>query len=126
MPIIIDVSEAPQCLRFTLIGPWPTIAEQRDLRVRLVNHQLLTSTTRALIDLRLVDSVPAYTDANAIVAAAGKDGGLPRIRAYLVGSAVQFGFARQLKTAAAAATHIEIFSSEEEALVWLWNTDAHS
>jgi hypothetical protein len=38
-----------------------------------------------------------------------------------VGSAEQYGFARQFKIAAGARKVIEIFTNEQEAIVWLVN-----
>ena len=78
MPIDVDTSDAPRFLRFTLIGTWPSLEEQRDLRLRLVHALQLTAGTRALIDLRAVENTPSYHEANAIVAAAARDGGLRR------------------------------------------------
>jgi hypothetical protein len=126
MPIAIDTSEAPSFIRFTLSGAWPTHEQQRELRLQLIGAGQLTAQTRAMIDLRDVVELPAYAEANSILAAAAKDGALPRLRAYLVGSAVQYGLARQFKSAAGPAAQIGIFTNEHEALEWLWNTDRHS
>lgn len=126
LPIAIDTSEAPSFLRFTLMRSWPTIEQQRELRVKLMDAGQLTAQTRAVIDLRDVAEVPNHTDANAILAAPAREGGLPRLRAYLVGSAVQYGMARQFRSMAGAAAQIGIFTDEHEALEWLWNADRHS
>ena len=126
MPIAIDTSDAPSFIRFTLSGAWPTHEQQRELRLQLIDAGQLTPHTRAMIDLRDVIELPAYTEPNSILAAAAKGGALPRLRAYLVGSAVQYGLARQFKFAAGPAAQIGIFTNEQEALEWLWNTDRHS
>jgi hypothetical protein len=79
----------------------------------------LTPATRALIDVRDV-LTPLYTEAERVViAAAMADGGLPLVRAYLIGSAVQFRFARQLQVLAPGQTRIEVFSNEQAAFMWL-------
>jgi hypothetical protein len=49
-----------------------------------------------------------------------KDGGWPLFRAYLVGSAVQFGLVRQMKSLAPPSVELEIFTNEDEAQAWLW------
>jgi hypothetical protein len=126
LPIAIDTSEAPSFLRFTLMRAWPTIEQQREVRLRLIDAGQLTMKTRAVIDLRDVAEMPNHADANAILAAPAREGGLPRLRAYLVGSAVQYGMARQFRSMAGAAAQIGIFTNEHEALEWLWNADRHS
>lgn len=122
MPIAVDTSEAPEFLRITLHGNWPTIDEQREVRQRLIASGQLTESTRALIDFRLLASTVAYTEVAKIVAAAIQDGGLPFHRAYLVGSAVQYGLVRQMKSIAPPHIALEIFTDEQEALMWLWRS----
>jgi hypothetical protein len=120
MPIDTDTSEAPAFIRITLRGDWPTLAAQRDARQQLIAGGHLTAATRALIDFRQLVTTAGYSDVEAIIAAAMKDGGWPLFRAYVVGSAVQFGLVRQMKALAPATVELEIFTSEEEAHVWLW------
>ena len=43
----------------------------------------------------------------------------PLRRAYLVGSAVQFGLARQMQAMAPPPMQLQVFSVEREALQWL-------
>ena len=123
MPIEVDASEAPGFIRFTLRGEWPTLDEQRDVRMRLMNAGQLTGKTRALIDFRALSSTAQYSDVERIVQSAMKDGGWPLHRAYVVGSAVQFGLVRQMKSLAPATVELEIFTNEEEAHVWLWRNE---
>ena len=118
MPVHSDTELAPEILFLRLSDPWPTLEEQQLLRKQLIANGHLTEATRALIDLRSV-TTPQYHEAAQIVAAAMKDGGLPRQRAYLAGSAVQFGFSRQLQSLAPPGTLIEVFTSEIEAIMWL-------
>jgi hypothetical protein len=73
-----------------------------------------------LIDFRQLASTAGYSDVERIIASAMKDGGWPLFRAYVVGSAVQFGLVRQMKALAPSTVELEIFTSEEEAHVWLW------
>lgn len=120
MPIDLDVTDAPAFVRITLRGEWPTLEEQRDVRRTLIADGHLTAETRALIDFRLLASTAGYSDVEEIIASAMKDGGWPLFRAYVVGSAVQFGLVRQMKALAPATVELEIFTSEEEAHVWLW------
>lgn len=123
MPIEIDTSEAPTFIRITLHGEWPSLDEQRDARLRLMNTGQLTEKTRALIDFRQLSTTAQYSEVDKIVRAAMKDGGWPLYRAYVVGSAVQFGLVRQMKTLAPPTVEIEIFTNEDEAHVWLWRNE---
>jgi hypothetical protein len=120
MPIDIDTSEAPSFIRITLRGDWPTLEEQRDARHQLIAAGDLIAETRALIDFRPLATTAAYSEVATIIASAMKDGGWPLVRAYVVGSAVQFGLVRQMKALAPATVQLEVFTSEEEAHVWLW------
>jgi hypothetical protein len=122
MPIAIDTSEAPTFLRLTVAGCWPRSEDHRSLRARLQAAGQLTPHTRAVIDLRSVEDSP---DTQAVIATA-RDGFLPFMRAYLVGSAIQYSIARQFKAIAGAPAQIGIFTDEREALLWLWNADRHS
>ncbi len=107
-------------MRWTVEGEWPSIDEQRALRLALVQSGQLTAATRALIDLRMAANIPQYDELGATVRAALRDGGLPSRRAYLVGSAAQHGLVRQLQALAeGSAVTIAIFSNEAEALLWL-------
>lgn len=126
MPIDIDTSEAPAFIRITLHGEWPTIDEQREARLRLMNTGQLTEKTRALIDFRDLTSTAQYSDVERIIQSAMKDGGWPLFRAYVVGSAVQFGLVRQMKSLAPPNVELEIFTNEEEAQVWLWKNERRS
>ena len=120
MLIQTDLDEAPDFIRLTLDGVWPSIEEQRQLRRSLVAKGLLTAETCALIDLRMVATVPRYEEVQLIAEAALEEGGLPMYRAYVVGSALQYGVVRQLQSAAGASvTRIGVFSDQTEALVWL-------
>jgi hypothetical protein len=123
MPIDVDTADAPTFLRITLRGEWPTLDEQRDARLRAIENGYLTATTRALIDFRELSSTANYSDVEKIVQSAMKDGGWPLFRAYVVGSAVQFGLVRQMKSLAPSTVEIEIFTNEEEAHVWLWRNE---
>jgi hypothetical protein len=118
MSVEVDTTSAPERLIFTVTDPWPTIDEFSALRRQLMDAGHLTAASRALIDIRAVRT-PGYHEANAIVAAGVKAGALPWHRAYLVGSAVQFGFSRQLQALAPANMEIEIFTNEASALDWL-------
>lgn len=120
MPIDVDTAEAPYFVRITLRGEWPTLEEQRDARRALMANSHLTAETRALIDFRQLASTASYSDVEKIIASAMQDGGWPLYRAYVVGSAVQFGLVRQMKALAPPTVELEIFTSEEEAHVWLW------
>ena len=118
MSVEVDTTSAPEILIFTVTDPWPTIDEFSALRQQLIDAGHLTAASRALIDIRAVHT-PGYPEANAIVAAGVKAGAFPLHRAYLVGSAVQFGFSRQLQSLAPANMEIEIFTNEANALGWL-------
>jgi hypothetical protein len=124
MPIEIDTSEAPTFIRITLHGEWPSLGEQREARLRLINTGQLTEKTRALIDFRQLASTAQYSEVEQIIRSALKDGGWPLYRAYLVGSAVQFGLVRQMKALAPSQVKLEIFTNEEDAQVWLWRNES--
>ena len=90
-----------------------------DVRTALIAKAQLTTDTRALFDLRNVETVPAYHEVAAMIEAAMRTGGLPLVRAYLVGSAVQYGIVRQMKSLAPPHIKVEIFFTEIEALAWI-------
>lgn len=121
--IEIDATDAPAFVRITLRGEWPTIDEQRDVRERAMAAGQLTDKTRALFDFRDLSSIANYTEVDKMIAAAMKAGGLPLYRAYVVGSAVQFGLVRQMKALAPSPIELEIFTNEEDALLWLWRNE---
>jgi hypothetical protein len=124
MPIEVDTSNAPSFIRITLRGSWPSIEEQRDARERAIAAGLLTTQTRALIDFRELSSTAGYTEVEKIIASAMKAGGVPLFRAYVVGSAVQYGLVRQIKALAPPdLVDLEVFTNEEEALLWLWRNE---
>lgn len=122
MPIDVETSDAPRFVRWTFTGPWPSIAEMRGVREQLINDQQLTHDTRALFDITNIETVPSYTEVAAMIEAAMKSGGLPLFRAYIVGSAEQFGIVRQMKSLAPAGIEVEIFFNESDALLWLGRT----
>jgi hypothetical protein len=119
VPIDVDVSEAPEFLRWTVRGEWPGIAEMGEVRTRLIANGHLTATTKALFDIRNVETIPSYHEVAPMIAAAMKAGGWPRHRAYVVASAVQFGLVRQMKALAPPDIQVEVFFDDIEALKWL-------
>ena len=119
MPIAVDTSKAPQLVRWTVTGPWPSIADMGAVRESLIAAGHLTEATRGLLDIRNVETVPSYVEVTPMIEAASKSGGLPWYRAYVVGSAEQFGLVRQMKALAPAGYRIEIFFNDAEALAWL-------
>ncbi len=119
MPIAVDDTQAPAFLRWTVTGTWPSIDELGKVRARLIAGGQLTAETRALIDVRNVESVPDYHEVPAMIQAALKAGGLPLHRAYVVASAVQFGLVRQMQALSPSEIKVEIFFSESEAIAWL-------
>jgi hypothetical protein len=120
MPIDLDTSEAPSFIRVTLRGEWPTIDAQREARLRAIEAGHLTAETRALFDFRALETTAKHSEVEAMISAAMKDGGWPLYRAYVVGSAVQFGLVRQMKALAPSHVELEVFTDEQEAHVWLW------
>ena len=118
MPISCDLEDAPRSIRLTVTGEWPPIAELAAIRQQLIDNGHLTEHTKGLFDVRMVASVPRYSDVQEIVAAAMKQGGLPLRRAYLVGASIQFGLVRQMQALAPPQISIEIFTDEASALAW--------
>lgn len=119
MPIDVETSDAPHFVRWTITGHWPSIADVRKVREQLIADAHLTADTRGLFDIRNVESIPSYSEVSSMIEAAMKSGGLPLFRAYVVGSAEQFGIVRQMKALAPPGIHVEIFFNEPEALMWL-------
>jgi hypothetical protein len=124
VPISCDLDDAPRSIRLTVTGNWPSIAELGAIRQQLISTGLLTEKTKGLFDLRMVASVPMYSQVAEIVGAAMRQGGLPLQRAYLVGTSVQYGLVRQMQALAPPQISIEIFTHEMEALEWLSNSKA--
>jgi hypothetical protein len=113
------VNEAPRAIRLNVTGEWPPIAELAAIRQQLISAGQLTAQTKALFDIRMVASIPPYSQVREIVDAAMKQGGLPLRRAYLVGAAVHHGIVRQMQALAPKEIGIEIFTNEAEAESWL-------
>ena len=117
--IVSDTSQAPAFLRWTFTGAWPSIAEFGVVRDQLIASQHLTPATRALLDIRNIESVPSYTEVARMIDAAMKTGGLPLHRAYLVASAEQYGIVGQMRALAPPGIVVEMFFNEPDALAWL-------
>jgi len=122
MPFRVDSNEAPAFLRFTISGAWPSIEDQQALRQGLIDRGLLTSESRALIDIRDITALPSAADLRSGVEAARLQGGAPSRRAYLVLRGVQFGLIRMMQVIAEDPA-AEVFTTEEEALRWLHSDD---
>ncbi|MCA1584283.1 MAG: hypothetical protein LC791_05750 [Acidobacteria bacterium] len=109
-------------LRVVVTGAWPSIDEQRQLRLWLMAQGTLTDGTRALFDLREMDiaTAPYHDGVQQTVAVAMQHGGLPRRRAYLALDGAQFGFIRMLQ-AVSEPTGVVMgcFTDEAEAVRWL-------
>jgi hypothetical protein len=119
VPIRCDVDDAPRAIRLVVSGEWPPIGELAAVRQQLMSSGHLTVQTKALFDIRMVASVPPYSQVKEMVEAAMKQGGLPHRRAYLVGAAVHHGIVRQMQALAPPQISIEIFTNEAEAIAWL-------
>lgn len=119
MAIIIDRSQAPALLRYTLTGSFPTLQEQTTVREEEIAAGALTAETRGLIDVRQVTSLPHVDQ---IMARSSQPGTWPLRRVYLVKPGEQFGVARQMQILAPAKMQIAIYTDEQEALAWLLGT----
>ena len=119
MPIAVDTSEAPRFVRWTITGPWPGISEVGLVREQLIADGHLTELTRALLDIRDVETIPSYAEVTPMIESARRAGSLPWCRAYVVSSAEQFGIVRQMKALAPPGYRIEIFFNDADALAWL-------
>lgn len=114
----VDLTESPQFIRFTLSGEWPILKAQREaIPETLVANGKMTRATRALIDLRQIESGVADAPGSA------RHTLIARVQAFLVATFEQHQLARQIRNTAPAGTTIEIFLDEKEALQWLWNAD---
>lgn len=118
MAIDVDTSLAPEILVVRAEGDWPTLEEQRTIRRQLMSDGYLTAASRTLVDIRQVRT-PGYHEEQLVIAAALDDGGLPLVHGYLVDSAAQFGFSRQLQILAPKKCRVEIFTDERDAFLWL-------
>jgi hypothetical protein len=117
MPISIDARRLPGILRLGLTGAWRSVEESRVLDGDLLESTSAGTETSALIDLRMLASLPPYTEVRTVMPL-GCANWLVR-RAYLVASAVQFGMVRQMQALAPPGISIEIFFDETDALRWL-------
>jgi hypothetical protein len=123
MPLDADTSDAPRFLRITITGDWPSFDERAAFRKQLLADGHLNNDTRMLIDLRGLETLPAAGDIDAIVSSARRDGGLPRLHAYVVTTVDQIVVARMLKHSAGPGAVVEIFKEDQDAVTWLWNAD---
>lgn len=121
MPLLADTSDAPRLLRITITGEWPSFDERAAFRRQLMADGHLKTETRTLVDLRGLTTLPAHGDVDSIVSAARREGGLPRLHAYITATVDQLVIARMLKQSAGPGTVVEIFKDIQEAETWLWN-----
>ena len=123
MPIAVDTRSAPGLVRITFHGEWPAREDQLRVRQQLLADGHVTPATRVLIDLRPLGAItPRFEEVGPRITgdpSVAQPGVLPTYTAYLVGSAVQFGFVDQLKAYAPLHMKIEAFANEDEALTWL-------
>ena len=120
MPVAVVTDQAPALLSFTMSGAWPTIAEQRDLRRQLHDRGQLTRQSRALIDIRAVESLPKFDAVDAAMLAAGQDfSALPHRIAFLVLPGAVFGVGRMLQSLSPSGLELELFEDEAAARDWL-------
>jgi len=118
MPLYADSTLAPALITLRFADAWPTIEQYRALRQELITDGLLTESTCALLDLRESITPPHYV-ARRIIDAIIADGPIPSVRACLVASAAQFGFASQLITVSPSSWRSGVFTSDQEARSWL-------
>jgi hypothetical protein len=119
MVIDADTAHAPQILVLRARDEWPIFNDSQALQPSLIASGHLTPATRSLIDVRDV-MTPRHTGEEGVaLASAMAGGGLPLVRAYLIGSEVQFKLAQQLQTLAPSDTRIQVFSNEQAAFMWL-------
>ena len=123
MALTVDTSDAPRFLRITIAGEWPSFDERAAFRNGLIANGHLRPETRTLVDLRELTTLPAHGDVDSIVSAARREGGLPRLHAYIVTTVDQVVLARMLKHSAGAGTVVEIFKDVQEAETWIWNAE---
>ena len=119
MPIACDTSQAPARVLLTISGPWPDREEVGALRSRLIAAGHLNESTRALFDIRAVESVPHYLEIGRMVAAAMAQGALPLTRAYLTASVEQQNVVGLMQSLAPSTISIEMFVDEAAAFAWL-------
>jgi hypothetical protein len=123
VPIDVDTRSAPRLVRIAFHDEWPAREEQLRVRQQLLAAGHVAPATRVLIDLRPLGTIaPRFEEVGPRItgdASVAQPGVLPTRTAYLVGSAVQFGFVDQLKAYAPLHMKIEAFANEVEALAWL-------
>lgn len=118
MPIELDLSSAPMAVRVRLSDAWPTTEEQTAVQLRLLSEGHLLADTRVLVDIRDVKP-PHYQETTRVMETTVAVRAWPRRCAFLVGSAVQYGFSRQLEALAPPGGTVDIFANEAEAQKWL-------
>ncbi|HUQ89556.1 MAG TPA: hypothetical protein VM096_18480 [Vicinamibacterales bacterium] len=123
VPLTVDTSDAPRFVRITISGEWPSFEDRATFRKQLIAAGHLKPETRTLVDLRGLTTLPAHGDVDSIISAARRDGGLPRLHAYIVDTVDQIVLARMLKHSAGAGTVVEIFKDVQEAETWIWNAE---
>ena len=118
MAIDVDVSSAPRGIRIRVSDSWPTDQEQSELQSRLLSGGQLLPATRVLVDIRDV-TPPSYHQASQVVKTGVAASAWPPLCAFLVGSAVQYGFSRQLEALSPSGGTVDIFTDESAAQAWL-------
>lgn len=118
MAIDIDLSAAPRAIRIRVSDVWPTTDEQATIQSQLLSDGHLLPETRVLVDIRDVKP-PGYQQAIKVVETGVAGRAWPRWCAFLVSSAVQYGFSRQLEALAPVGGTVEIFNDESAARAWL-------
>jgi hypothetical protein len=118
MSFLVDISRAPELVRITIAGGWPSAEELARMRENLVPAGHLTAATRVLVDVRDVTALPPAGELRESIEAARLAGVMPARRAYLALRGVQANLLSMAQVLASDPT-VEIFTTEEEALTWL-------
>jgi hypothetical protein len=120
MSVEVETREAPALLEFKIVGGWPTVAEQQELRRQLSGRGQLSRHTRAMIDIRAADELPKFDEVDHAMVAAGQAlDVLPSHIAFVVLPGAQFGIGRMLQSLSPPGLEVALFEDEALARDWL-------
>jgi hypothetical protein len=117
--LTVDVTNAPVVVRYAWRGPRPTPIELTRLHKHLAGAGHLTADSGLLIDMRAMTTLPSLDELRATMARLRADGSPPRAAAFVAGTALQYGVARQHEMLLPHTVQAGVFSDEVDALEWL-------
>jgi hypothetical protein len=117
--LTVDVTDAPVVVQYAWRGPAPTPIQLTRLHKHMAGAGHLTADTGLLIDMRAMTTLPSLDELRATMARIRADGSPPRAVAFVAGTALQYGVARQHEMMLPHTVQVGVFSDEPDALQWL-------